>query len=80
MNSCSLKHQKQVKLTLYSELKNFFNMKVSVLEHNSLNKTRGIIKDRTLEGETEENIVEYLAPQGVIACKRFRIKKKIMSK
>ena len=34
-----------------------------------------IIKDRTLKGETEENIVEYLAWQGVIACKRFRIKK-----
>ena len=51
-------------------------MKVSVSEHNSLNKSRGIVKDRTLKGETEENSVEYLAPQGVIACKRFRIKKR----
>ena len=57
------------------KVKKFFNLKVSVSEHNSLNKSRGIVKDRTLKGETEENIVEYLAPQGVIACKRFRIKK-----
>ena len=57
------------------KINKFFNMKVSVSEHNSLNKSRGIIKDRTLKGETEENIVEYLALQGVIACKRFRIKK-----
>ena len=57
------------------KVKKFFNLKVTVSEHNSLNKSRGIVKDRTLKGETEENIVEYLAPQGVIACKRFRIKK-----
>ena len=57
------------------KVKKFFNLKVSVSEHNSLNKSRGLVKDRTLKGETEENIVEYLAPQGVIACKRFRIKK-----
>ena len=57
------------------KVKKFFNLKVSVSEHNSLNKSRGIVKDRTLKGETEENIVEYLALQGVIACKRFRIKK-----
>ena len=55
--------------------KKFFNMKASVSEHNSLNKSRGIVKDKTLKGEIEENIVEYLAQQGVIACKRFRIKK-----
>ena len=57
------------------KIKKFFNMKVSVSEHNSLNKSKGIVKDTTLKGETEENIVEYLAQQGVIACKRFRIKK-----
>ena len=57
------------------KVKKIFNMKVSVSEHNSLNKSRGIVKDRTLKGEIEENIVEYLAPQGVIARKRFRIKK-----
>ena len=32
------------------------------------------MKDRTPKGVSEENIVEYLAPQGVITCKRFRIK------
>ena len=38
-------------------------------------KLTGIVKDRTLKGETEEIIVEYLALQGVIAYKIFRIKK-----
>ena len=57
------------------KVKMFFNLKVSVSEHNSLNKSRGIVKDRTLTRETEENIVEYLALQGVTACKRFKIKK-----
>ena len=28
-----------------------------------------------LKGESEDNIVEYLHPQGVTACKRFKIKK-----
>ena len=53
----------------------FFNLTVLVSEHNSLNKSRVMVKDGTLKGETEENIVEYLALQGVIACISFRIKK-----
>ena len=28
-----------------------------------------------LKGESEDSIVEYLRPQGVTACKRFKIKK-----
>ena len=53
----------------------FFNIKVSVSEHKSLNSSKGIIKDRTLKGETEEDILDYLKPQGVTAVKRFKIKK-----
>ena len=53
----------------------FFNMKVSVSEHRTLNTSKGIIKDRTLKGETEQDICEYLKSQGVIAVKRFTIKK-----
>ena len=56
------------------KVKKIFNTKVSVSEHISLNTSRGIMKDGTLNAETE-NIEEYLALQGVIACKRFRIKK-----
>ena len=52
----------------------FFNIKVSVTEHNSLNSSKGIIRDRILKGETEDNIVDYLRPQGVTGCKRFEIK------
>ena len=53
----------------------FFNLKVSVSEHNTLNSSKGIIRDRMLKGESEDNIVEYVRPQGVTACKRFKIKK-----
>ena len=53
----------------------FFNMKVLVSELRTLNTSKGIIKDRTLKGETEQDICEYLKSQGVIAVKRFTIKK-----
>ena len=53
----------------------FFNLKVSVSQHNSLNSSKGIIRDRMLKGESEDSIVEYLRPQGVTGCKRFIIKK-----
>ena len=53
----------------------FFNLKVNVSEHNSLNSSKGIIRDRMLKGESEDSIVEYLRPQGVTRCKRFKIKK-----
>ena len=55
----------------------FFNIKVSVSIHKSLNSSKGIIKDRTLKGETEEDILEYLKPQGVTSVKRFKIKKDV---
>ena len=53
----------------------FFNLKVSVSQHNSLNSSKGIIRDRMLKEESEDSIVEYLRPQGVTGCKRFKIKK-----
>ena len=48
---------------------------MTVSEHKTLNTSKGIIRDRTLKGESEENIAEYLKNQGVIAVKRFTIKK-----
>ena len=57
------------------KITSFFNLKVTVSEHNSLNSSNGIIRDRMLKGESEDNIVDYLRPQGVTACKRFKIKK-----
>ena len=53
----------------------FFNINVTVTEHKTLNSCKGIIRDRMLKHETEENITEYLHTQGVTACKRFKIKK-----
>ena len=57
------------------KIKKFFNLNVNVTEHKTLNTSKGIIKDRTLKGESEANICEYLQNQGVIAVKRFTIKK-----
>ena len=51
------------------------NLNVTVTEHKTLNSCKGIIRDRILKNETEENITEYLKQQGVTACKRFTIKK-----
>ena len=53
-------------------MKTFFNLPVTVLEHHTLNS---FIRNRDLKGESEENIKEYLKDQGVIAVKRFTIKK-----
>ena len=57
------------------KLTKFFNINVTVTEHKTLNSCKGIIRDRMLKHETEENITEYLNTQGVTACKRFKIKK-----
>ena len=34
----------------------FFNLPVTVSEHHTLNTSKGIIRDRALKGESEENI------------------------
>ena len=46
--------------------KTFFGLKVSVTVHKSLNTSKGIIRDRMLKGEKEDDIVEYLKEQGVV--------------
>ena len=57
------------------KLKQFFNLPVEVTIHKTLNSSKGIIRDRNLKGESEENIKEYLETQGVTAVKRFKVKK-----
>ena len=57
------------------KISTFFGLRVSVSEHQSLNSSKGIIRDRMLKGEKEEEIVDYLREQGVTACKRFKIKR-----
>ena len=57
------------------KLTKFFNINVTVTEHKTLNSCKGIIRDRMLKHETEENITEYLNTQGVTACKRLKLKK-----
>ena len=55
--------------------KTFFNLPVEVSEHKTLNSSKGIIRDKALKGESEENIQDYLKDQGVTAVKRFKIRK-----
>ena len=53
----------------------FFGVPVEVTEHTTLNSSKGIIRNPILKQETEENILDYLKPQGFTHVKRFRIKK-----
>ena len=53
----------------------FFGVPVAVTEHKSLNTSKGIIRNPILKSETEENILEYLKPQGVTHVKRFTIRR-----
>ena len=54
--------------------KTFLNLPVQVSEHKTLNSSKGIIRDRALKGESDDNIRENLQEQGVIAAKRFKVK------
>ena len=53
----------------------FFGVPVEVTEHQSLNSSKVIIRNPILRAEPEENILEYLKPQGVTHVKRFTIRK-----
>ena len=55
--------------------KTFSNLSVEVSEHKTLNSSKGTIRDKALKGESEENIKDNLQDQGVIAAKRFKIRK-----
>ena len=55
--------------------KTFFNLSIEVSEHKTLNSSKGIIRDKALKGESEENIKDNLQDQGVTAVKRFKIRK-----
>ena len=55
--------------------KTFFNLSVEVSEHKTLNSSKGIIRDKALRGESEENIKDNLQDQGVTAVKSFKIRK-----
>ena len=45
------------------------------LSKKSLNSLKGIIRNKILKEESEENILDYLRPQGVTHVKRFKIRK-----
>ena len=38
----------------------FYNLQVTITEHKTLNTSKGILRDRTLKGEKEADICDYL--------------------
>ena len=48
---------------------------MEVSEHKTLNSSKGIIRDKAVKGESDDNIREYLQEQGVTAAKRFKVRK-----
>ena len=56
--------------------KTFFNLPLEVSKHKTLNSSKGIIRDKALKGESDDDIRENLQEQGVTAAKRFKVKKK----
>ena len=70
-----LKRLGKHKLKNLKKQTSFFGVPVEVTEHKSLNSSKGIIRNPILRSETEENILEYLKPQGVIHVKRLTIRK-----
>ena len=57
------------------KMTSFFSIPVEVTEHQSLNSSKGITREKKmLKMESEDNILEYLKPQGVTHVKRFKIK------
>ena len=57
------------------KITSFFNIKVSVTEHNSLNSSKGIIRDRMLKGETEDNIIDFYVLRGSLVVNASKSKK-----
>ena len=59
----------------FLKTKTFFNLPLEVSQHKTLNSSKGIIRDKALKGESDDNIRENLHEQGVTAAKRFIVKK-----
>ena len=56
-------------------MNNFDHIPVTVEPHKSLNSTKGIIRCRELRECSEQEIVEELQPQKVVAAKKIEIKR-----
>ena len=70
-----LKLPEKAKRTTSTKMDTFFGVPVEVTEHKSLNSPKGIIRNKILKEESEENILDYLRPQGVTHVKKFKIRK-----
>ena len=57
----------------------FFDLKVKVTPHASLNSSKGVVRCPELKGVSDDEIRENLKEEGVIHVRRFKIKKKWQS-
>ena len=53
----------------------FYNINVRVCPHQTLNSSKGIIKDPEMKGVSTDEMKEYLQSQGVLNVRRITIKK-----
>ena len=53
----------------------FYNINVKVTPHQTLNSSKGIIRDSAMKGVSTDEIKEYLKSQGVLNVRRISIKK-----
>ena len=53
----------------------FYNINVRVKPHQTLNSSKGIIRDPEMKGVTTDEMKEYLKSQGVLNVRRITIKK-----
>ena len=57
------------------KIQKFFNQKVRVFPHNTLNTSKGTIRDPLLKGLSEEEILDGLTDKGVTQVRRIKTKR-----
>ena len=57
------------------DMETFFGVPVVVTEHKRLKVSERLIRNKILKEESEENILDYLRPQGVTHVNGFKIRK-----
>ncbi|KAK6186844.1 hypothetical protein SNE40_006112 [Patella caerulea] len=66
---------KEQHATMLLQSTSLADIPIKVSPHRSLNSSRGVIRCRDLEGSSEDEMVEYLSPQGVSHVKRISIRR-----
>ena len=51
------------------------NIPIKVSAHTSLNSSKGVIRSRDLEGDSEDEMLEHISSQGVSVVKKIHIRR-----